>query len=199
MVNKTFFGTPNFDGGSHKDNCLDIRDFRFIIFYVCPQSGPKFPSFSFLRFTRGEVHIVMVTSIISQDCYNFIFNISLYTFKVEPFGPINLCRLFTNLSLFLQSEAIFIISQAISSSNTLTAYKSSKYILCSPLNENLNLLAPFKFLILFLYTLYIKIKTEKVTGPNKVLWLLGRRTLVLIILCIKFQSSSHSNQVIKIL
>ena len=153
IVNKTFFGTPHFDGWPHKDNCLDIRDFRFIIFYACPQSGPKFPSFSFLRSTRGEVHIVMVTYIVSQDCYNFISDISLYTFKVEPFGPINLCRLFTNLSLFLQSEAILIISQAISSSNTLTAYKSSKYILCSPRNENLNLLASFKFLKLFIYIL----------------------------------------------
>jgi hypothetical protein len=41
------------------------------------------------------------------------------------------------------------------------------------LHENLNLLVEIKFLNLFLYFL---IKTEKFTGPNKVLLVLGRRT-----------------------
>ena len=59
-----------------------------------------------------------------------------------------------------------------------------KKIWPSPRNENLNLhvLVRTKFLefILYIDILYIKIKTEKITGPNKVLLVLGRRSLLIV-------------------
>ena len=46
------------------------------------------------------------------------------TFKVDPFGPINLCRLLTNLMRFLTILPILMISADMSSSSTLLAYGS---------------------------------------------------------------------------
>ena len=46
--------------------------------------------------------------------------------------------------------------------------------ICSPRNQNLNFLVRIKILNFFLY--YSKIKTEKLTDPNKVLLVLGCRT-----------------------
>ena len=48
---------------------------------------------------------------------------------------------------------------------------------CSPLNENLNLLIGIKFLDLFLQiSIYLNIYIEKLTGPNKVVVALRRKT-----------------------
>ena len=49
-----------------------------------------------------------------------------YTLRVEPLGPISLCLLFTNLSVFLTSDPILIISQALSSSKILSACNKNK-------------------------------------------------------------------------
>lgn len=51
-----------------------------------------------------------------------------YTFKVDPFGPINLCLLFTNLSLVATRPPILIISQKMSSSNTRSACKHTIHL-----------------------------------------------------------------------
>ena len=43
------------------------------------------------------------------------------TFNVAPFGPINRCRRFTNLSLFRTRDPILIMSHDTESSRTLIA------------------------------------------------------------------------------
>lgn len=50
-------------------------------------------------------------------------NAHYITFKVAPLGPISLCLLFTNLSLFRTEFFILIISHVTSSSNTRDAWK----------------------------------------------------------------------------
>ena len=63
----------------------------------------------------------------------------------------------------------------------LEVYEVKMSYIChrfSPRNENLNLLVQIKFLnSFFIYSSNFFIKTEKITGPNKVLLVLGPRTV----------------------